>query len=249
MNDVPLSLQLFRDQLREAADRERRRRLSALPSARLALPVVLAASVAVAALAVLAGAGTQAPPADAAILRGVATALTPPTGTILHEQAQISLPGEAAHPFELWQQADSPYAYRVIKWGHEGSWNGTSFSNYDASSNTITTTPADATNGSSHVADDPAATLRSLVSSGAASVTGTTTMNGVPAYELEVTSSPDPWLVGTAYVAQSDYRPLEIDSVTNSETIVFTAYEYLPATSGNLKLLDLAAQHPGATSS
>jgi hypothetical protein len=251
MNDVPLSLQLFRDQLREAADRRhgRRWRLPALPSSRVALPVALAASAAVAGLAVLAGAGTQAQPADAAILRGVETALTLPAGTILHEQAQISLPGQSAQPFELWEEADSPYAYRVIKWGHEAAWDGSAFSSYDGSTNTITTGPADPTAGAGHETTDPASTLRSLVSSGDATVTGTTTMDGVPAYELKVTSSPDPWLVGTAYVAQSDYHPLEIDTVKNSETIVFQTYEYLPATSDNLKLLDLAAQHVGATAS
>jgi hypothetical protein len=70
-------------------------------------------------------------------------------------------------------------------------------------------------------------------------VDGTTTINGIQAYRLTVTNSPDPFLLGTAYVATSDYHPLEIDTTTDSETIVYQTYEYLPATSANLQLLNL----------
>jgi hypothetical protein len=246
MNDIPDALRVYRDQLRDAVadDLSRRRRVPAVTrrSLRLGVPALLAAGAATAAALVLAT-GSQTPSANAALLHRVAAALTPPAGTILHEQAEITIPGQAAQPFELWAQADSPHAYRVVKWGHEGSWNGSSFSSYDAGSNTVTTVTEA---GPSHDPTDPAATLRSLVQSGQAVVEGTTTLDGVRAYKLTVDASPDPFLVGTAYVATSDYRPLEIDTVTNSEKIVYRTYEYLPATGGNLALLDVAASHPGA---
>jgi hypothetical protein len=247
MNDTPIALRQYRNDLRSAValdldSRGRRRILGHIPR-RIAVPAVVAAAAAAAALAFFLSAGSQTQTANAAILRSVAAALTPPPGTILHEQAQVSVPGQAAHPFELWEQADSPYAYRVIKWGGEGSWNGSSFSSYDAASNTITTSPG---GGQARQPADFAATLRSLVESGQATVDGTTTIAGVQAYKLTVSSSPDPFLIGTAYVDATNYHPLEIDTVTDSETIVYQAYEYLPATSANLQLLDLAAQHPGA---
>jgi hypothetical protein len=54
--------------------------------------------------------------------------------------------------------------------------------------------------------------------------------------------------------AQSDKHPLlaqtavACGSGTCAETVRFQIYEYLPATSANLALLDLRAQHPGARS-
>jgi hypothetical protein len=135
----------------------------------------------------------------------------------------------------------------VIKWGHEGSFNGTSFSNYDATTNTISTGASGPVAGSSHDPVDEAATLRTLVQAGKAQVVGTTTIDGTPAYELSVSGSDDPWLNGTAYVAQSNYHPLAIETTADNETIRYSTYEYLRATSSNLALLDLTVQHPSAT--
>jgi hypothetical protein len=65
---------------------------------------------------------------------------------------------------------------------------------------------------------------------------------------------------GTFDVAKSDYRPLLVQTTLTGargdpgcaqgqclETIHMETYEYLPATAANLSLLDLSAQHPGAT--
>jgi hypothetical protein len=250
MNQLPAELRVYREQLRAAVEHDLSRhptRWLPRPALRVAVPVLVGLAATAAAIVILVGFGAQTRSADAAILDRVVTALTPPPGTILHEQAMISTPGQSAQPFELWAQADSPNAYRVIKWGHEAAWNGSSYSTYDAGSNTVTDGPsAGSSSGSSHEPTDFAATLRALVQSGDATVDGTSTINGVQAYRLTVTNSPDPWLLGTAYVATSDYHPLEIDTTTNSETIVYQTYEYLPSTSANLQLLDLAAQHPGA---
>jgi hypothetical protein len=183
-----------------------------------------------------------------ATLRTIAAALAPPAGTILHERAMITTPGHAPALFELWAQIDAPQAYRVIKWGHEGAWNGSAFSNYDAQTNTVTISPAGQQPGRSHGPVDFASSLRALVQSGQARVTGTSTVHGVPAYDLSVGSNGDVLPPGSsAYVSESDYRPLVIDYNANGgETISFEAYEYLPGNTANLALLDLAAQHPGA---
>lgn len=78
-------------------------------------------------------------------------------------------------------------------------------------------------------------------------VSSSTTYNGVDAYRLTAHGAGDTLLNGNAYVAQSDHRPLELDSTNNGgEKIVVTAYEYLPDTPANRALLDVATAHPGA---
>jgi hypothetical protein len=53
--------------------------------------------------------------------------------------------------------------------------------------------------------------------------------------------SSDRFLNGTAYVAQSNYHPLEIDTTSNGgERIVFQTYEYLPVTAANQRLVSAA---------
>ena len=96
---------------------------------------------------------------------------------------------------------------------------------------------------SDHAPLDAAAALRALVQSGNASVVGTTTIDGVAAYELQVSGAPEPTLDGTAYVAQSDYQPLLIQT-TNGETISYSTYEYLPDTPANLPPLPSASPSP-----
>jgi hypothetical protein len=84
-----------------------------------------------------------------------------------------------------------------------------------------------------------------MVDSGQATATPTT-YNGIPAYELSLHASGDTSLNGTAYVAQSDYRPLELDSTSHGGRVVFSTYEYLPATPTNDALLAVTSAHPGA---
>jgi hypothetical protein len=220
MTDSHRGLALYRDQLHDAiahdlaGSRPRtRRRRGLLPAT--ATATVVAATAAVVLLTASSAAGPSA--ADAAILRHVNRALTGPAGEILHQQAMVSIGNGPAQLYEVWQSTSPPYAYRVIKWGHEG-------------------TGTQAQSG----LDNPAASLRAAVRSGQATVAATTTYDGVPAYKLTVSGSPDRWVNGTAYVAQSDYHPLMIQS--HGETIRYQRFEFLPATAANEQMLTVNAK-------
>jgi hypothetical protein len=211
-----------------------------------------AAAATVATVLVTAGgaAGPSAGPssASAAIIRHVRAELTAPAGSILHESATVTLPDGSSMPFELWTQLGTG-SYRVIKYGQEVSLSATKNEIYDASTNTITVSPLPPAIHQLEVSKggDPAAELKRMVASGQATATPTT-YNGTPAYKLSVNSSSDTLLNGTAYVARSDYRPLELDSAAHpGGKVVFSAYEYLPATPTNDALLAVTSAHPGAT--
>lgn len=214
MTELPAGLELFRDQLRDAValDLERAGRARGPGRRTLALGTALAGAAAATALAIGFKDGSPVPSADAAIMHHVVAALTPPPATILHERALVTA-GSTTARYELWQQTAAPHAYRVVKWGHEGT-------------------------GTGSAPTDPAAELRALVASGQAHVDASTTFDGVPAYELSVTGAPDRFLNGTAYVSRSDYHPLLIETTGNGgERIAVQTYEYLPATAANVALL------------
>lgn len=207
-------LELYREQLRAAIAHQRSTHRRQRRTLAFAFPASALAAIA-AVLLLTAGSAAGPSAADAAIIRHIAAEMAPPAGTILHEQAMVSLAGAPAVPYELWAQADSPHAYRVIKFGHE------------ASRDSGPSSPADF-----------AATLRAMVQSGQATIDATTTFDGVRAYRLTVTGAADRFLNGTAYVAAGDYHPLELDTTANGgEVIKFSAYEYLPADPANMRLL------------
>ena len=186
--------------------------------------------------------------ASAAIIRHVRAELTAPSGMILHESATVTLPDGSSMPFELWVQTGGTGVYRVIKFGQEVSLSATENEIYDASTNTVTVSPLPPASHQYFVSKsgDLAAQLRRMVDSGQATATPTT-YNGMPAYKIILSSSGDPLGNGTAYVARSDYRPLEIDYTSNGgEKVVFSTYEYLRATPANDALLAVTSAHPGA---
>ncbi len=218
MTELHAGLALFRDQLRDAIAQDLKRSRRARSRRRWVLRLTPGVTAAAAAGALVI-AFTGEPPvqsADAAILRHVAAALTSPPATILHERALVTA-GSQTRPYELWILSDPPHRYHVIKWGHDAA-------------------------GEAGAPYNPAASLRSLVQAGKATVTGSTTFDGVEAYKLTVSGAADRFLNGTAYVSRSDYRPLEIDTTGNGgERIVFQTYEYLPVTPASLQLLHTAA--------
>jgi hypothetical protein len=213
----------------------------------LRLAVAGAAVGAIALVALFVSTGSDGPAAaDAAIMRHVRAELTAPPASILHEAATVTPAGGSPMQFELWAQTGDTGVYRVIKYGQEGSQSATQNENYDPSTNTVTVSPLPPAVHAYEVAHsvDLASKLEEMVNSGQATATATT-YDGIPAYEIQLTGSGDPLLNGTAYVAQSDYRPLEIDSSQGQE--VFSTYEYLPATPANDALLAVTTAHPGAT--
>jgi hypothetical protein len=244
-------LQSFRHELRAAVEadlaRQRGHRRHLGRAIALGMPAGLAAVGL--SLALVLGAGSTPSPADAAILASAQGALTPPPDSVFHVAATITVGSSPAQPYALWSAGAS---YRFIKFGYEAAWNGTTMSSYDAASNTMYVgiySPAN------HPPVDTAATIRSLISSGQAQVDGSAVVDGVPAYVLSFSGQPaGSGIANATYdVAKIDYRPLRIQGTIACEqgqcpeTVQFQAYEYLPTTPANLSLLDLSAQHPGAT--
>jgi hypothetical protein len=168
---------------------------------------------------------------------------------VFHVAATIAVGSSPGQPYELWTAGSS---YRFIKFGYEAAWNGTTMSSYDSASNTLY---VDIYSPQNRPTVDTAATIRSLIASGQAHVAGSAVVDGVPAYVLSLSGLPEGGGLanGTYDVAQSDYHPLLLQTTVGCqqgqcpETVQFQAYEYLPETSANLSLLDLRAQHPGAT--
>jgi hypothetical protein len=248
--DIPDTLETYRSQLHAAIERDLARGTRTGRLKRRALALSVPATAAAAAAVLLTAGGASGPSsASAAIIRHVRAELTAPPGQILHESATVTLPDGSSMPFELWVRTGGTGVYRVIKDGQEVSLSDTKNEIYDASTHTVTVSPLPPAIHQLEVSKggDPAAELKRMVESGQATATPTT-YNGTPAYKLSVNSSSDTLLNGTAYVARSDYQPLELDSASHpGAKVVFSAYEYLPATPANDALLAVTSAHPGAT--
>lgn len=248
--DIPDTLDIYRNQLYAAIERDLARgtRTGRLKRRGLALSVTATAAAATTATVILTAGGAVGPSMASAAIRHIRAALTAPPGSILHESATVTLADGSSMPFELWTQPGTG-VYRVIKSGQEVSQSETKNEIYDPSTNTVTISrlPTAVHQLETARGGDPADELKQMVDSGQATATQTT-YNGTPAYKLNVNSSSDPSLDGTAYVARSDYRPLEIDySSHGAVKVVFTTYEYLPTTPANDALLAVTSAHPGAT--
>jgi hypothetical protein len=225
------------EQLRVRPRRRVRMRL-ALGSAALS-----AAVVAVALVALIGTGGSSGPsPADAAVIRDATRAMTPSANTIVHVK-ETGMQDGTPVSVEWWQQTSPPYAMRLIKGPvgelGEGADDGTTHFQYDAHANVIYQAP----DSSGPTLIDPLSIVRQQLAEGSAQVAGTATIDGVSLYKIELPNG----VVG--YFDATTYRPRYVDNPQQDGSVVRTqvvAYEELPVTAENEKLLSVTAQHPAA---
>jgi hypothetical protein len=231
--------------IRAALREELLRRPKARRRNRVALGSALAAATAAAAMVVLIGNGGSggASSADAAVLAHVARVMSPPPNLIVHVKETGVQPDGTPVSVEWWQETNPPYAVRIIKGAanqaQEGSRDGTTNSLYDPATNTI----HQQASSTSPTLTDPVETVRAELGSGTASITGTVTIDGRSLYKIGLPNG----VIG--YFDRTDYRPVYLDNPQRDGTVVRThvlAYEELPRTSGNERLLSVKAQHPDA---
>jgi hypothetical protein len=213
----------------------RRRRVSR----RIAVGASAFSAVAAAALVlvlVVGSSGSGGPSvADAAVIRHVLTAVTPPAGDMLHTE-MAGVHGGVTFENEVWRQTAPPYAGRAIKDREEFSNDGTTAFEYDPATNTIYESPD---SSSPTPFSDPIAKVRQGLASGQAEVDGTVVIEGASLYKVAM---PD----GTVgYFDTRNYAPRYVD-VPQVGRLRVVVYEYLPMTPANQKLLSVIAQHPSA---
>jgi hypothetical protein len=169
--------------------------------------------------------------------------MSTPANMIVHVAEAGMNPDGTSVSVEWWQETNPPYAFRLIKAiggsRHEGANAGTTCSLYDPRTNTIDRV----TDCKSAALIDPVQTVRSELMNGTAQAAGTTTIDGRSLYKIELFNG----VIG--YFDQTDYRPVYLDNPQGDGGIVRThvlAYDELPLTSENRKLISLTAQHPDA---
>lgn len=217
--------------------RRRRRRLL------IGTASVAAATLAAAIVALIGTGGSGGPSsANAAILAHVARTLSPPANIIVHVKETGTLPDGTQVDAEWWQETNAPHAIRLIKGPRnhetEAAADGTTSSQYDAGTDTI----YEQSDSKSPTLVDPIESVRAALANGTAQVAGTVTIDGRSLYKIEL---PD-GVIG--YFDKNDYRPVYLDNPQRGGSVVrtqVTAYDELPLTSENEKLLSISAQHPG----
>lgn len=185
--------------------------------------------------------------ADAAIVRRAKAALTPPRNVIFHTEV-VGGGFEA----QTWELTRPPYSMLAFKGPigartAEEATNGSTVSWWNPATNTIDQEVA----RKPVFFDDPLARVKAELRAGQARVVGAATVDGRPTYKIQFAAQGQfnsQSLV--AYVDKTTYRPLLLVDPQRNGSIVrlkVTAFEYLPATRANLRLLSLTARHPGAT--
>ena len=259
-NGLPSELERFGPRLERAVSRDLAR---SSRRTRLAGGVVAVAVVAVAVFAGIAAfggldAGGPKGVAPANALDKAAAALETPAGVIVHvhmvgeqttEPNDATEAGSVTWSDESWQLTSAPNTRRQIEKGpgapraETGVVDGRN-ALYDASTDTIYAggDPYDS-KGMAGEADGFRQKALEVLKSGGARVAGHVTVDGRDALRI-VVSADEEYLVD----AQT-YDPVEWITRGTSETstLRFVAYEKLPLTPGNKDLVDLMAQHPGAT--
>jgi hypothetical protein len=204
----------------------------------------VAAAAIVVAMVALGWPGGSAGPraADAAIIHHALRAIALPANTIVHVK-ETGMQDGTPVSVEWWQQTSSPHTLRLIKsygaYASEGANDGTTSFQYDAATDTIVETPA----RSGPTLVDPIEGVRDQLANGGAQVAGRATIDGVSLYEIQLPTGV------TAYFDTTNYRPVYVDNPQADGSVVRTrvvAYDELPMSRGNAKLLSITAQHPEA---
>jgi len=209
----------------------------------LGVAAAAAATVAAAIVALVGTDGSGGPAsANAAILAHVSSTMSPPADLIVHVK-ETGVDSGTPVSVEWWQETTAPHALRLMKGavGHvgEGGSDGTTAYQYDAATNTIYEHP----DSNPPTLVDPVETVRAALADGTAQVAGTATIDGRSLYKIVLPTGV------TGYFDQSDYRPVYLDNPQGDGTVVRTtvvAYDELPLTPENEKLLSVTAQHPDA---
>lgn len=213
----------------------------------VALPLGLTAAAVVAAASgmLLFGNGSATSTADAAVIHRAAAALSPPAGQIFH----YKLEGDG-FVAESWRMTSAPYAFLAGK-GPVGSVgyvsaDGTTVSHYDPTTNTISQVPSN----KPLAPDDPLSEIEQELQDGQARVLGTATIDGMPTYKIQLADNNrfDAQSM-IAYVDRATYRPIMLAAPQSTGSTVeldVVAFEFLPATPANQKLLSLTDRYPSA---
>lgn len=194
-------------------------------------------------------------------------ALTPPTGTVLHEKWQMIVTSTdpactATRVHETWVEETPPYRYRALvelpALPGDSSFcpSGTTVEIGGAldSRQTLRFVPPNtlsATGPTLQFPSDPVQMLRDALSAGKAVDEGQTQLDGRTVERIRIGDR-------RVYVDPQTFYPIETDgpvvfnapdrpAVVLQSVSHVLAYDYLPATTANLALTNIHAQHPNAT--
>jgi hypothetical protein len=194
-------------------------------------------------------------------------ALTPPAGSVLHEKWQMTVTSTdpacaATRGNELWVEETPPHRYRALVDFPALPGVSSSCSNGKTvelggtldSRQTLRFVPPNtlsATGPTLQFPSDPVQMLRDALSAGKAVDEGRTQLDGRAVERIRIGDM-------SVYVDPQTFHPIEIDGpvvfhVPNRPAVVLQsvshilAYDYLPASTANLALTNIRAQHPNAT--
>lgn len=233
-------------------------------------PTLLLRVGAVAAVVVVAVAVVLAAPwnrgSQAAVLERIHAALTPRPGWILYERVvtreiEVADGRPVTIVSESWTRYAPPYAFREVvrRRGSPPVEEGGALRSgrvfvYDRATHRLYRDDA-SIRGAARVPRDEAAELRGAIAAGKAAVAGRITLDGRGLLRI-VPTTPQRYGFWVDYVDATTFTPVRFelsglpvrgkDGVPHPSTSVttVTAYEYLPPTAHNLRLVDIRARHP-----
>jgi hypothetical protein len=246
-----------RQHRQHAAPAERRPLRTRVPRPRL---LVTAATLAIAAGVALFVTAPWGGSPD--FLAKAQAALTPPAGTVLHEKWQDTVTSTdpacaATRVNEIWVEETPPHRYRALVDlpALPGDSSFCSSATTVEIGGTLDSHPQlrfvppntlSATGPTLQFPNDPVQMLRDALSAGKAVDEGQTQLDGRTVEHIRIGDT-------SVYVDPQTFYPIETDGHAIFGAVVLQsvshvlAYDYLPATTANLALTNIHAQHPNAT--